>query len=187
MNRFAADSTGVIWRLLATFAAGALCACAPDMSFPPPMQRPAPASAKPAMSGLVVRMNEMAGTEIASGILPNDPGAPWRWTGRQPRVRVWPDLADGWRFHARITIVGAVLQKTGRQTVTASVNDHPLEQRTFQQEGTVEFESPIPAGLIRIDTPTLIGLDIGGLLVDASGVERGVLLHEIGLRWVGAK
>ena len=108
MNSFAADPMGVIWRLLAAFAAGALCACAPDMSFPPPLQRTALTSPKPAMSVLVVRMNEMAHTEIASGILPNDPGAPWRWTGRQPRVRVWPDLADGWRFHARITELGVL-------------------------------------------------------------------------------
>jgi hypothetical protein len=100
---------------------------------------------------------------------------------------VWPDLAEGWQFHARLTVVRAVLDKIGRQTVTARVNERSIESRSFQREGTVEFDSPIPAGLLRTDAPAILGLDIDGVLSTADGGDLGVLLHEIGLRWVGVE
>ena len=176
---------GVV-RLLAAVGAGALCGCATGV-YPPPAQRVKLSGSTPAMSALFVPMNELAGRDIVDGILANDAGTVWRWTRRHPRVRVWPDLAEGWQFHARLTVVRAVLDKVGSQTVTARVNERSLESRSFQREGTVEFDSPIPAGLLRTDAPTILGLDIDGVLKTAEGDDLGVLLHEIGLRWVAVK
>lgn len=175
------------WRFLAAVVAGALCGCATGVSFPPPAQRVKLSGSAPAMSTLLVRMNALAGRDIVDDILENDAGMDWRWTRHHPRVRVWPDLAEGWQFHARLTVVRAVLDKIGRQTVTARLNERSIESRSFQKEGTVEFDSPIPAGLLRTDAPTILGLDIDGVLSTADGGDLGVLLHEIGLRWVGVK
>ena len=173
-------------RLLAAVGAGVLCGCGAG-AYPPPAQRVPLSGSAPAMSALLVPMNELADRDIVGDILANDASAAWRWTRRRPRVRVWPDLAEGWRFHARLTVVRAVLDQVGRQTVTARVNERSLESRSFQTEGTVDFDSPVPAGLLRTDTPAILGLDIDGVLKTAEGEDLGVLLHEIGLRWVGVK
>ena len=140
------------------------------------------------MRELLVHMNDKADRNIVTDVIVNDPGMTWRWTRSHPRVRVWADVVDGWQFHARITIAGAVIEKVRRQTVTLRVNDRSLGSRSFEKEGTVEFDSPVPAGMIRTDAATILGLDIDPVLTKSEGREEfGVLLHEIGLRWVGAK
>ncbi len=165
-----------------------LCSCTSIVEFPPPEQQARLNGSTPAMRELLVPMNDKADRDIVSDIIVNDPGMIWRWTRSHPRVRVWPDVADGWQIHARLTIAGTVIEKTRRQAVTLRVNDRSLDSRTFEKEGTVEFDSPVPAGVIRTGAPTIMGLDIDPVMTKSEGREEfGVLLHEIGLRWVGVK
>jgi len=129
--------------IVCALAAGAGCARAPDPAAPPP-QRP-PLAAEPAMAmGAFVKMSDPnAGDYIAGDVLPNDPGVPWRWTGRRPELRFNLPRGGDWIFFAELALADATLEQTGPVTVSYFVNGRLLHSERYAEPGEIHFERAV--------------------------------------------
>jgi len=167
--------------IVCAIIASAGCARAPDPAAPPP-QRPPLAAAEPAMAmGAFVKMSDPnAGDYIAGDVLPNDPGAPWRWTGRRPELRFNLPTGGDWVFFAELALAGATLEKTGPVTVSYFINGHILQIQRYAEPGEIHFERAVAPDWLHAGVNSVAIEPDRVYIAPDDGVALGLILKSAG-------
>jgi hypothetical protein len=174
--------------LLIALALG-LAGCTPALEYPPPAQKAMPAGPEPLLGPTIARMSDLSvDAAIVKDVLKADPGATWRWTNQNPRVKVWFHPGEPQSFQLRFTLAGVVLKKIGALTIRMVVNGRTLDSQRFDREQEYEYSKPVPKAMLGVEDSAIVGLDIYPIYVSAGdGMKLGVLLEEIGLKPAGAQ
>ncbi len=159
-----------------------LCSCErlPD-NFPPPEQRP-PLSQTPSPdpANLMVEMDD---PECALHIVKDiyDSSTTWRWTAKQPTVKVLVFATDDVKLSTDFAIWDEGFKQTGPIELSFFVNGRLLDKVKYSTPGNKHFEKLVPPGWLSTETETIISLDVDKLYVaPQDGVKFGVILTRIG-------
>lgn len=172
---------GVLKRIAVAILLLFLCACdrLPE-TYPPPEQRQPPAL-RPDPTVMMVEMNDPdAAQRIVKDIY--DPfGSSWRWTAKQPTVKVLVYAVDNVKLSADFTIWAEGLKQTGPLQLSFFVNGHKLDELKYSAPGYQHYEKAVPAEWLASDTESTISVDVDKLYVSPQdGVKFGIILTRIG-------
>lgn len=160
-----------------------LAACErPPESYPPPEQRHPPEGPNPDLSSLMVQMSAAdAPSHFVKDIDPADPGALWRWTGRQPTLKILAYTTDHVKLSVDFALWDVAFQQTGPVEMSFMVNDHLLDKVRYTSPGLKHFEKPVPPDWLRTDVESVISVTIDKLYTaPADGKQFGFILSQIG-------
>jgi hypothetical protein len=168
-------------RIAATILFLSLCCCdrLPE-TYPPPEQRQPPAPT-PDPAVIMVDMSDPdAQAHIVKDIY--EPfGGSWRWTAKQPTVKVLVYDTDNVRLSADFAIWDDGFRQTGPIELSFLVNGRPLDRVKYDSPGNKHFEKSVPADWLSADAETTIAVDVDKLYVSPrDGVKFGVILTRIG-------
>lgn len=158
-----------------------LCSCdrLPE-TYPPPQQRQPPAPI-PDPSVIMVDMNDPDAEQHIVKDIYEPFGSSWRWTAKQPTVKVLVYATDNVKLSADLTIWTEGLQQTGPVELSFLVNGHQLDKVKYETAGYKHFEKAVPAEWLSADTESIISLDVDKLYVSPrDGKKFGVILSRIG-------
>ena len=172
-------------RRLGTVCAAALAAGACQNMpgrYSPPVQRQPLEDFRPYRISAIVNMSdEDAETHFVRDIFSLGTVA-WRWTGKQPAVRVRIRTSEHLRYTIDFAITETTLVKTGPLTVSFLVNDRVLQRARYTRAGGQHFEKAIPAGWVTANEDATVGADIDKLWTSPeNGMKLGIVLVRIGL------
>jgi hypothetical protein len=109
------------------------------------------------------------------------PGSPWRWTAKQPTVKVLVFSTDHVKLSTDFTIWDDGLKQTGPLELSFFVNGHLLAKEKYATPGYKHFEKTVPAEWLSADTESSISVDVDKLYVSPlDGVKFGFILTRIG-------
>lgn len=108
-------------------------------------------------------------------------GAPWRWTGKQPTVKILLYATDNVKLSADYSIWAEGLKQTGPIELSFFVNGHLLDKIRYANDGYEHFEKAVPADWLSSDTESTISVDVDKLYVSPrDGKTFGFILTRIG-------
>lgn len=140
---------------------GAVCLCAcsnlPDPYAPPEQRQPFDHFEPYRIRRLVDMADPDAGQHIVRDIL-GQTGS-WRWTAKQPEVRLTIRTNQMLHFVIDFTIVQAILKETGPLTLTFFVNGRQLDRVTYATEGARHLDEPVPADWVQPNQEMLLGAE----------------------------
>lgn len=175
--------------MILVLATGLLAACARDISFPVPSQKVLPAGGDPPLSKPLLRMSDPdADGWILDGIAPAALGERTRWTHQRPRVRLWLDSTDAWRFRMDLQVVERIVKDVGPQTITITINGSVLDAPTYNAGGEYEYSHAVPPSFLKQGGPVEVALHVDPVwAVPGQGDRLGILLTAIGFEKAGPK
>jgi hypothetical protein len=150
--------------------------------FAPPVQRQPPEDFRAYRMQEIVEMSDEAGpSHFVKDITGLDAGS-WRWTGKQPTVRVRMRTAENLRYTIDFAIVEATLRATGPVSVSFLVNDHVLDRVRYTRAGAQHFEKAVPAGWTTAGQDVTVGAEVDKVWIPPQGGSGlGFILVRIGL------
>ena len=105
----------------------------------------------------------------------------WRWTGKQPTVKVLVYATDHVKLSTDFAIWDEGFKQTGPIELSFLVNGHLLEKAKYTAPGQKHFEKPVPAEWLSTETESTISVDVDKLYVaPADGAKFGFILTRIG-------
>jgi hypothetical protein len=158
-----------------------LCSCdrLPE-TYPPPTQRQPPAST-PDPSVIMVEMSDPDSAQHIVKDIYEPFGSTWRWTAKQPTVKVLVYATDNVRLSSDFTIWSEGLQQTGPIELSFFVNGHLLDKVRCATAGYQHFEKAVPADWLSADTESTISVDVDKLYVSPhDGKKFGFILTRLG-------
>lgn len=128
---------------------------------------------------------EMSGPEaawhIVKDINPGAPGDQWRWTGRQPTVKILAVTTENLKLIVDFTLWPVAFQQTGPVELSFQVNDRLLDKIQYTSPGEKHFEKPIPAGWLTTDVESTVSVSVDKLYTaPQDGAKFGFILSRIG-------
>lgn len=171
----------VLTRIPAAILSLFLCSCdrLPE-TYPPPQQRPAQALA-PDPYAMMVEMNDPDAAQHIVKDIYEPFGSPWRWTAKQPTVKVLVDASENIKLSSDFAIWDDGFKKTGPLELSFFVNGHILDKVKYTMPGYKHFEKAVPAGWLSADTESTISIDVDKLYISPQdGVKFGIILTRIG-------
>jgi hypothetical protein len=170
--------------VLIRFLAGVLllilagCERWPD-SYPPPEQR-SPVSIRDT-SGMLFAMDDPdLPPHIVKDIYERQWFA-WRWTGREPTLRILALAIDHVRLQCDFTIWETALAQTGPLELEFFVNGKSLEQIRYAAAGTKHFEKEVPAKWLSTFKESTVAIKIDKLYQAPDRANLGIILSRFGL------
>jgi hypothetical protein len=165
----------------------ALCLAACDRfpeSYPPPEQRQPLQGFNPGPDAMMVSMEGFeADPLIIRDIYGNSPGIPWRWTRKEPAVRVPLLSTEGLRYSIDFTLWDESFKVTGPVEISFLVNDKLLDKVRYTTPGNKHFEKPVPADWLATNTEATVGMSLDKVYTAPhDGAKFGVILTRLGLR-----
>ena len=107
---------------------------------------------------------------------------PWRWTRKQPEVRLFMRTNQMLRYAIDFTIVEATFKDTGPVEVSFQVNGHELDRMKCDSQGSRHFEKPVPPEWIEPGKDALVGAEIDKVWYSPADRQAlGFILTRIGL------
>jgi hypothetical protein len=163
-----------------------LCLAACDRlpeSYPPPEQRQPVAGLNPSPDAMMVSMdNPDAGLLIVKDIYPAG-GNPWRWTLREPTVKVLVLATSNIKFSVDFTIWDEGFKSTGPVGISFLVNGKLLDTVRYTTPGNKHFEKPVPADWLTVNSESTVALLVDNLYIaPADKAQFGVILTRLGLK-----
>jgi hypothetical protein len=163
-----------------------LCLAACDRlpeSYPPPEQRQPVAGLNPGPDAMMVSMDSPdVGLLIVKDIYPGS-DIPWRWTLREPTVRVLVLATENIKFSADFTIWDDAFKTTGPLEISFLVNGKVLEKIRYTTPGAKHFEKPVPPDWLTINSEASVALLVDKLYIaPADQAKFGVILSRLGLK-----
>jgi hypothetical protein len=158
-----------------------LCACdrLPE-TYPPPAQRQ-PQAPIPDPSVIMVEMSDPDSAQHIVKDIYEPFGSTWRWTAKQPTVKVLVYATDNVRLSSDFTIWSEGLQQTGPIELSFFVNGHLLDKVRYATAGYQHFEKAVPADWLSADTESTISVDVDKLYVSPQdGKKFGFILTRLG-------
>ena len=171
----------LLTRLAAAILPLLLCSCdrLPE-SYPPPEQRQVQALT-PDPSAMMIEMNDPDSAQHVVKDIYDSPGSPWRWTAKQPTVKLLVYATDHVRLSADLAIWDEGFKQTGPLELSFLVNGHLLDKVKYAEPGYKHFEKAVPADWLSADTESTISVDVDKLYVSPlDGVKFGFILTRIG-------
>ena len=162
-----------------------LCLAACDRlpeSYPPPEQRPPVESFNPGPDSMMVSMaNSDANPLIVKDIYPGT-GIPWRWSMREPTVRVLVLSTANIKYSADFAIWDEGFKSTGPLEISYLVNGRVLDKVRYDTPGNKHFEKAVPADWLTTNETT-VALSIDKLYIAPIDKKQfGVILTSLGLK-----
>ena len=149
-------------------------------SYPPPEQRQLQATT-PDPSTIMVEMNDPDSAQHIVKDIYEPFGSPWRWTARQPTVKVLVYATDNVKLSTDFAIWDEGLKQTGPLELSFLVNGHLLDKVKYATPGYKHFEKAVPAEWLSTDAESTISVDVNKLYVSSrDGKEFGFILTRIG-------
>lgn len=168
-------------RLLAAlglFAAG--CQTDPP-AYPPPIQRVTATAAGPVAYRHFLAMNDPGAERFfVRDVSPALENNTWRWSGERPTFRFVLRRAEGLKFTMDFAVAGAILEKTGPQTISFYVNDRLLGRARYATHGEHHFEKPVDPAWLKPGEDTIVVAEIRPVWQSPDGVKLGVILLRVG-------
>lgn len=176
-NVFLIRFSGLLCCLLCLVA----CESLPE-SYPPPEQRPPITSPGPD-----AMMASMAGPDADSYIVKDIYGpfgnAPWRWSKREPTVKVLVVSNENLNFSTDFAIWDDGFKSTGPLEISFFVNGKLLDKVRYTTPGGKHFEKPVPSGWLALNTEATVALSVDKLYTSPRDkAQFGVILARIGLK-----
>ena len=170
--------TPIIVVLLALVAG---CRRYPDTYAPPEQRRPLTIE-EPAEVRSFISMNEAdAPLHFVRDIKPSLEGGAWRWTLKQPTVRLSAPKDRGLKFIAEVTVPEITFKDTGPVSIAVTINGHPLQTFKFDKPGPRRLEMPVPDGWLRKGDDNTVTMEIDKLWTAAlDKVQVGFVLTSVG-------
>ena len=159
-----------------------LCSCdRPPESYPPPEQRQ-PQALTPDPSAMMVEMDDPdVAPHLAKDVYEAFGTSSWRWTAKQPTVKVLVYATDNVKLSTDFAIWDEGFKQTGPIELSFSVNGHPVDRVKYTTSGYKHFEKPVPAEWLSADTESTISVVVDKLYVSPQdGKAFGVILTRIG-------
>jgi hypothetical protein len=163
-----------------------LCLTACDRfpeSYPPPEQRPA-ASLQPGPDSMMISMEGAeADAAIVKDIYQPFGNAPWRWSKREPTVKVLVLSNQDMKFSADFAIWDEGFKSTGPLEISFLVNGKLLDKIRYDTPGDKHFERAVPADWIQVNSESTVALSVDKLYTaPRDKTQFGVILARMGLR-----
>lgn len=168
-------------RLLAAIALlAAGCGIDPP-AYPPPIQRSAAAAAGPLAYRHFLAMNDPGAERFfVRDVSPALENNTWRWSGERPTFRFVLQKTVGLKFMMDFSVAGAVLEKTGPQTVSFFINDRLLGRVRYATHGEQHFEKAVDPSWLKPGENTIVAAEIRPAWESPNGVKLGVILLRAG-------
>ncbi|HLJ14651.1 MAG TPA: hypothetical protein VKV15_09160 [Bryobacteraceae bacterium] len=152
----------------------------PD-SYPAPEQSPpveAPPFAAPAIIALRgPDVDEHIVRDVWLGASP----IPWRWTGKQPLLKLQLHSSVGRKFVSDYTVPEATFKYTGPVRISFFANGHLLDTVRVAKPGSGYFEKPVPENWLHPGAENTVGAEIDKVWIDPhNGARYGFILSSIG-------
>jgi hypothetical protein len=158
-----------------------LCSCdrLPE-TYPPPQQRQ-PQALTPDPAAMMVEMNDPDAAQHIVKDIYQPFGSPWRWTAKQPTVKVLVYATDNVKLSADFAIWDDGFKQTGPLELSYFVNGRLLDKVKYATPGYKHFEKAVPADWLVADAESAISVDVDKLYVaPQDGAKFGVILTRIG-------
>lgn len=111
----------------------------------------------------------------------DSPGNPWRWTSKQPTVRILVYATDNVKLSTDFAIWDDGFKQTGPLELSFLVNGHLLAKERYTTPGYKHFEKAVPADWLSSETESIVSVDVDKLYVSPlDGVKFGFILTRIG-------
>lgn len=128
---------------------------------------------------------DMSGNEaawhIVKDINPGSPGDQWRWTGKEPTVKILAVTTQDLKLLVDFTLWPVAFQQTGPVELSFQVNGRLLDTILYTTPGPKHFEKPIPPGWLTTDVESTVSVSIDKLYVaPQDGAKFGFILSRIG-------
>lgn len=154
------------------------------VSYAPPAQR------KPLAPEILVRAQPMLDMSeprveqsIVADIARGAQGAPWRWTGPRPTVKIAVKSTSKLRYHMELALPEVTFKDTGPVTISYFVNDQLLDKVRYDSSGQKVFDKPVPSALLKPMSDNLLAAEIDKpWLSKSDGQKLGFILSRIGLQ-----
>ena len=110
-------------------------------------------------------------------------GIPWRWTNKEPTVRVGVLSTDPLKFSADFALWQDAFKITGPLTISFLVNGKLLDKIRYTTPGDKHFEKTVPEDWLVGSNEATVGLSIDKLYTaPTDGAKFGVILVRLGLK-----
>ena len=131
---------------------------------------------------MMVEMNDPdASQHIVKDIYDPFGASPWRWTAKQPTVKVLVYAVDNVKLSADFAIWDDGFKQTGPLLLSFLVNGHKLDEVKYPAPGNKHYEKAVPADWLSADTESTISVDVDKLYVSPlDGVKFGIILTRLG-------
>ena len=107
----------------------------------------------------------------------------WRWTRKDPTVRVAVLSADSMRFSTDFALWNDSFKITGPLTISFLVNGNLLDKIRYTSPGEKHFEKPVPPDWLAGQNEATVALSVDKLYTAPdSGNKFGVILVRLGLK-----
>lgn len=122
-----------------------------------------------------------ASWHILKDVEPGAPGDFWRWTGRQPTLRILADATENMKLSADFALWQTAFLQTGPVELSFFVNGRLLDKIRYTSPGTKHFEKPIPPDWLTTDVESTVSVSIDKLYTAPDdGKKFGFILTRIG-------
>jgi hypothetical protein len=149
-------------------------------TYPPPEQRQ-PQALTPDPSAMMVEMNDPDSSQHVVKDIYDSFGSPWRWTAKQPTVKLLVYATDNVKLSMDFAIWDVGFKQTGPIELSFFVNSHLLDKVKYASPGYKYFEKAVPAEWLSADSESTISVDVDKLYVSPQdGVKFGFILTRIG-------
>ncbi len=119
---------------------------------------------------------------IISDIVAGSGTEVWRWTNQKPTLKfVVLEAASRWTFQAAFALPEATWKKTGPVTLRVYVNEQLIATAANLPAGRHELRWPVPAGLLKANTETIVRLEVDKIFIAETDQARlGMILENAG-------
>jgi len=132
-------------------------------------------------SAMMVDMSDPDSSQHVVKDIYDAPNSPWRWTAKQPTVKVLVYATDNLKLSADFAIWDEGFKQTGPLALSFLVNGRLLDKVRYASPGYKHFEIAVPADWLSPDTESTVAVDVDKLYVSPmDGAKFGFILTRIG-------
>ncbi len=117
---------------------------------------------------------------VLQDIYPPEEGAPWRWTGREPAVRLRVPHRPGLRVGAEFVTAQESFSHTGPLTARLRLNGCMVVEVRCDSEREYRLEAAAPLDCLRRDDEQRLALELSKVHRAPGGRALGVILLRMG-------
>jgi hypothetical protein len=117
---------------------------------------------------------------VLRDIHPAEGGAPWRWTGQKPAVRLRIPLREGFVARADFVTARESFSHTGPLTARLWLNGCVLAEAFCQSEREYRLEKPAPPACLAREGEQHLSLELDKVHREPGGRALGVILLRMG-------
>jgi len=166
-------------RLAAAAMLVAACRFEPE-AYPPPVQRSQTSLVSRPFRHFIAMNDPDAARYFLRDVSPALENGVWRWSGERPTFRFVLREVEGLRFTMDFSVAGAVLERTGPQTVSVFINGRLLGRARYAEHGEQRFEQAVDPSWLKVGEDTIVTAHVEPVWVSPDGTKLGIILIRAG-------